>query len=62
MEAIASFVQPGDTVVDVGGGAGRICLPLGPSLWRTGKRRLLAEFVAISGKAECLSYPLAFFI
>lgn len=25
---IASYVQPDDTVVDVGGGAGRLCLPL----------------------------------
>jgi len=28
MEAIASYVQPEDTLVDVGGGAGRVCLPL----------------------------------
>jgi|TARA_B100000809_G_scaffold256378_1_gene296263 SAM-dependent methyltransferase len=28
MTIIASYVQPGDVVVDVGGGAGRVCLPL----------------------------------
>ncbi len=28
IEAIASYVQPEDTVVDVGGGAGRVSLPL----------------------------------
>ena len=28
LEAIASYVQPEDSVVDVGGGAGRVCLPL----------------------------------
>ena len=28
IEAIASYIQPGDTVVDVGGGAGRVSLPL----------------------------------
>jgi hypothetical protein len=27
-EAIASFVEPGDVVIDVGGGAGRVSLPL----------------------------------
>ena len=28
LETIASYIQPGDTVVDVGGGAGRVSLPL----------------------------------
>ena len=28
LEAIASYVQPEDTVIDVGGGAGRVSLPL----------------------------------
>ncbi len=28
LQAIASFVQPGDVVIDVGGGAGRVSLPL----------------------------------
>ncbi len=28
MEAITSYVQPEDTVIDVGGGAGRVSLPL----------------------------------
>ncbi len=27
-EVIASYVRPDDVVVDVGGGAGRVCLPL----------------------------------
>ena len=28
LEILASYVQPDDVVVDVGGGAGRVCLPL----------------------------------
>ncbi len=28
LEAIAGYIQPGDTVIDVGGGAGRVSLPL----------------------------------
>lgn len=28
LQAIASYIDPGDVVIDVGGGAGRVCLPL----------------------------------
>ena len=28
LQALASYIGPGDVVIDVGGGAGRVCLPL----------------------------------
>ena len=38
LAALASYVQPGDVVVDVGGGAGRVSLAVGPALPRGADR------------------------
>ena len=68
MLAIASYVQPGDIVADVGGGAGRVGLPLAlrceeilniePSLGMGMEFKSLAQEASISN-AKLIPYSLA---